>query len=173
MKLEPVFLLAPEPAPPSMPTRRAFLLAGGMFAAGSILGGSCGYALGVSAGRAAQEPKDAGKEAPAKPKLEPSGDVELDYWRRLAVEAPLDELFSKASAFLSVQLDDYRTDAILWVGIDRLTREVIGNPARRVDYRVIAAMIENIKFLAPPTDLRLRDRMSALDARRQEERRRK
>lgn len=171
MKLEPVFLLAPEPAPPSMPTRRAFLLAGGMFAAGSILGGSCGYALGVSAGRAAQEPKDAGKEAPAKPKLEPSGDVELDYWRRLAVEAPLDELFSKASEFLAAQTFDYRSDRVLWVGIDRLSAELTSNPTRRLKHTTITVLIQNIRLYDAPAELKAR--VPALMRRRDELRQKK
>lgn len=37
MRLEPVFLVAPRPQPPSMPTRRAILLASGTFLGGAVL----------------------------------------------------------------------------------------------------------------------------------------
>ena len=40
-----VYVLAPRPRP-SMPTRRAFLLIGGAFVAGSVAGGACGYTIG-------------------------------------------------------------------------------------------------------------------------------
>ncbi|MCA8973367.1 MAG: hypothetical protein KDC98_01530 [Planctomycetes bacterium] len=163
MKLEPVYLLAPEPEPPSMPTRRAFLLAGGMFAAGSICGGACGYTIGVVS---SQGEEKVGEFAP-------SGDRELDYWRNLAVKAPLDELFARAPNFLTAQMADYKNDEVLWRGVDRLSHEIISNPDRRVGHVVIGVIIQNIQYLTSPPELKLGERVADLKRRRDEEKQRK
>jgi hypothetical protein len=42
MRLDPIYLVAPKPNPPSMPTRRAFLVAGATFTLGAAVGGACG-----------------------------------------------------------------------------------------------------------------------------------
>ncbi|MFO1078047.1 MAG: hypothetical protein U1E73_10045 [Planctomycetota bacterium] len=172
MKLDPVFLVAPKVAPRAMPTRRAFLLAGCTFAAGSVVGGACGYSMGVAKAPVA-EPAEAGSGGNAPTKLESTGDARLDYWRDIAVNAPLDTLFGKSIDFLSVQMVEYKTDPVLWTGVDRITREVLDNPSRKVDYRVIGVAIQNIQFLKPPEGMKLADRIPKLVVRREEERKRK
>lgn len=165
MRIEPVYLVAPLPRPPSIPTRRAFLIATGTFVAGTAVGGACGYSLGAAA--------TAQPDAGAEPDLAPSGDAELDYWRNLAVKAPLDELFAKAAVFLSTRVSTYKDDPILWQGVDRMTKEIIENPARRVDEADIGIIITQIEGVAHPVEPSLRDRLPALRARKAEERRRK
>ncbi len=118
MKLEPVYLVAPKRVP-SMPTRRAFLIAGGTFVLGSGLGGACGYAMGAGV------PVDANAKAsdggaPGDGELKPSGDVELDELRRLAVKAPIEELVERRQVFVDCLFQDYPKDAILWRGATRL-----------------------------------------------------
>lgn len=124
MRLDPVYVLAPKPKPPSIPTRRAFLFAGGTFLAGLSIGGACGYAAGVrSAGGS-----PAGEEGP---KLPPSsGDAELDELRRLALVAPIEELVANWSYFLDEFALSYRNDTHLPEGVLRLAGFVESN----VDY---------------------------------------
>lgn len=139
MRLEPVFLVAPAPKPPSMPTRRAFLLAGSTFTLGLGLGGACGYSLGARTVAEAAEP------APAEVPLESSGDAQLDEMRRLAVKAPVEELFSRRLEFLDVFATYYRDDQVLWRGVARLVSHVLDNerlPGRAAAARQIAQVIE-------------------------------
>lgn len=138
MRLEPVFVVAPKATSPSMSTRRAFLLASGTFAAGATLGGACGYAMGSQApadGGAGAASPSADPAADESPK--PSGDVELDELRRLAVKAPIEELVKQRPIFLTYFGRRYRKDEILWRGVDRLCQEVLKRP----DYpnRLLAA----------------------------------
>jgi hypothetical protein len=136
MRLEPVYLVSPRPKPPAMPTRRAFLLAGTTFAVGSVLGGACGYSLAASA------TKDTGTEDGD---LAPSGDVELDELRRLAVKAPIEELVQRRMNFLNSISGDYRDDPILWKGIGRLCDQVLASPKapdRTLNARLLAQVIE-------------------------------
>ena len=175
MKVDPVFVLSPLPQPPSMPTRRAFLLMSGAFAAGAAVGGACVYSAGVAAGSAGPgsgAPAGGAAPVPAEAELPKSGDVELDELRRLAVKAPLDELFAKGMMFLSHRVKSYQTDAILWQGVDRMSKEIIENPTRRVDQIMIASVIGQIDGEARPSSPSLRERVPQLRIRREEERRR-
>lgn len=137
MRLDPVYVVAPKPAPPSMPTRRAFLVAGSTFALGAAFGGACGYSLGVAS---------ASSDAPAaEPDLEPSGDADLDELRRLAVKAPIEELVEKRLVFLSCVAKEYRSDITLWMGVRRLASAVQAQPTfpdRNITARLIAQTIE-------------------------------
>jgi len=167
MKIDPIYLLAPRPQAKGMPTRRAFLLASGTFVAGTAIGGACGYSMGASgSATAAQQPA-------AEPDLEKSGDVELDELRRLAVKAPLDELFEKAPLFLHDRVSTYKHDDVLWRGVDRLSKEIIENSGRRVDYAVIGLIINQIEGTARPSSPSLTERVPLLRTRLQEERRRR
>ncbi len=143
MKLEPVYLVAPKRVP-SMPTRRAFLIAGGTFVLGGGLGGACGYAMGAGV------PVDANAKAsdggaPGDGELKPSGDVELDELRRLAVKAPIEELLERRQVFVELVRRSYRKDPVLWRGMHRLATALVRDssiPQRRVFARVMAQVIE-------------------------------
>ncbi|HEB52202.1 MAG TPA: hypothetical protein ENI87_02985 [bacterium] len=113
MRLEPVYLVAPKPKPPSVPTRRAFLLAGGTLFVGLGLGGACGYAAGSG----------------VLSELEPTGNAELDELRRLAVRAPIEELMDQAMLFLDLLRNNYPEDPFLWQGAKRIGEELLDNPA--------------------------------------------
>lgn len=144
MRLEPVYVVAPAA---SVPTRRAFLLAGGTFAAGMSLGGACGYALGARRAAVAPGPADAAADAAAIDEmLKPSGDVELDELRRLAVKAPIEELVEARPVFLTHFSRKYRSDRILWIGIERLCEAVIARTEitnRRIAAQSIIQVVEN------------------------------
>jgi hypothetical protein len=165
MRIDPVFLVAPEPEPPSMPTRRAFLLAAGALVVGAGGGGACGYSLGVAA-RPVEPAAD-------KPVAEPSsGDAELDYWRGVA-KGPLDDLFEKGLMFLHVRNTDYQQDQQLWLGVQRLAEEVRDNPAREVDEGLLALLAAVIDGPARPAEPSLRSLVPVLRERRQALRRKK
>lgn len=136
MKLDPVYLVSPKPVSPPMPTRRAFLIAGSTFTLGTAVGGACGYSLGVST---------QGQQAAPGDDYEPSGDVELDELRRLAVKAPIEELYQKRVPFTLAVANDYRRDRFLWRGIERLGNVVaadVGIADRRMAAKLIAQIIE-------------------------------
>lgn len=134
MKLDPVFIIAPKPKPPSMPTRRAFVLAGATFALGAAAGGACGYSLGAAA-----------NAQPEEEELAPSGDAELDELRRLAIKAPISELVQHRLMYLNSLSRYYRKDEVLWRGFERLCDVVMQDaafPERRLSARLLAQMIE-------------------------------
>ena len=148
MRIEPVYLVAPRPKPPSMPTRRAFLLAGSTFVCGLGIGGACGYAAGTA--RSGDDPV-----ADDEP-LQPSGDALLDELRRLAIQAPIAELIAKRLDFLNHLHATYRTDAIAWRGVERLGDAVLRGepiPNRRIFARWLAQLLENAEpAIAPFAD---------------------
>jgi hypothetical protein len=174
MKIDPVYLLAPLPKPSTIPTRRAFLLAAGGLVVGAIGGGACGYSMGLAAqpvANASTEPKPA---APvAEEELKTSGDAELDYWRKVALKAPLDELFEKAPMFLHVRGRDYPQDAHLWKGVERLVVEIRDNSSRVVTDELLATLASYIGGRARPAEPSLRDLIPLLRERRQVLRREK
>lgn len=119
-----------------MSSRRAFLLAGATFVAGSALGGACGYSLAASAG------KEAGG---GDTDLATSGDAELDELRRLAVKAPIEELVQRRLVFINMLTKVYPKDATSWRGIGRLADEVLSSRPfddRRTFARWLAQVIE-------------------------------
>jgi len=114
MRLDPVLLVAPNAPPATMPTRRAFVLGGAMFATGLSLGGACGYAIGS---RRTGEPVEE--------ELEKSGDADLDELRRLAVKAPIEELVKHDLLFIRSSTVVYKNDIILWRGMKRIAEHVL------------------------------------------------
>lgn len=137
MKLDPVFLVAPQPNPPTMPTRRAFLIAGTTFTLGTAVGGACGYSIAAKPDPVAAGDVDVD--------LEPTNDVELDELRRLAVKAPIAELIEKRLVFLNSLTKNYPKDEILWKGASRLADAVLANRPisdRRLFSRFLAQVIE-------------------------------
>jgi hypothetical protein len=156
MRLDAVFVVAPKPQPPSMSTRRAFLIAGGTFATGALLGGACGYSIGAAVGSSGPA------SPPPEPDLVPSGDVELDYYRSLAVKAPISELVQERLNFLNALTKVYPRDEVLWRGVARLCDEVAARenfPDRSVFSRWIAQIIEGGD---PQLTRTLRDRIASL-----------
>lgn len=157
MRLDAVFVVAPKPQPPSMPTRRAFLIAGSTFATGALLGGACGYSIGAAMNSSSSTASPA-----AEPELVPSGDVELDYYRELAVKAPISDLVNERLNFLNALTKVYPKDEILWRGVARLCDEVAARenfPDRSMFSRWIAQVIEGGDLQLTKT---LRDRVASL-----------
>jgi len=126
MRIDPVFLVAPKPAPKAVPTRRAFLMAGGAFAFGSMIGGACGYSLGVAQGA----PVEATAEKGGGEELGSSGDAQLDELRRLAVKAPIEEFVAKWNPWWGEFDFTYTSDPVLWKGLNRLAAWAIHQPER-------------------------------------------
>jgi len=62
------------------------------------------------------------------PSLEPTGDALHDELRRLAAEAPIDELMEQHMNLLYYTPSRYSTDPILWGGVERVCQEVLSNP---------------------------------------------
>lgn len=148
MHLEPVFLVPPR-ADAAALTRRGFLLAGATFACGASLGSACGFAVGSRA----TLPPDA---------LAPTGDVELDQLRALAVEGSDAQLTQQRLLFVASTFSHYSRDGVLWHGIARLCDLVVGAPAfpdRAQFARALAGVIERADA---PEALALQPRVAAL-----------
>lgn len=173
MKIDPVWLVAPTPKAPSIPTRRAFVIGAACFGAGMTVGGACGYSYGASRASDSTSGGATTGGAAAEPDLPKSGDIELDQLRWLAVKAPLDELFEKGSLFLGKRVGTYKTDAILWRGVERMSRELIVNQARQVEPMLITAIIGQIEGPAHPPEPSLQELLPALRLRRDEAKRRR
>ena len=100
------------------------MIAGATLLAGAGLGGACGYAAGAHvATEAASVPTD---DLPSQ-WMKPTGDSQLDELRRLAVQAPDHELFSKALTFLDLLREHYSTDAALWHGAERIGKGILND----------------------------------------------
>lgn len=158
MRLEPVYIPGPETptAPVPAPTRRAFLAGGGLFALGTLVGGACGYTVGATAGRAA-----AG-EGEARPS---SGDARLDALRRLAVDAPIEELVSKWNPWFTEFNFDYERDDILWQGMDRLANWTSQN-LEVADPELLLALIMKAQGESRGADTALMRHLPAVQAER-------
>ena len=175
MRIDAIYLVAPEPEPdpkpPSMPTRRAFLMTAGALVLGAGGGGACGYSMGVAAEAARAADAAAAKPAAvdaAGEQVKSSGDAELDYWRGVA-QGPLDDLFEKALMFMHVRTTDYPQDAVLWLGVQRMVEEIAANPSRPVDPGLIGLFAVVIEGPAHPAEpslghyvRMLRERRSAM-----------
>lgn len=155
MHLKPVFLLAPKPEPPTVPSRRAFLIAGGTFFAGAALGGACGYAAGSSG--VGEQPSDPFVEA-----LKPTGDANLDALRNLAVKGSIDELVAKWFALLSAVNDTYPDDTTLWFGARRICDEIISNDKIRERRQIAGWAIQVISFATSSEATELRPLLNEL-----------
>jgi len=166
MRLEPVYLVAPEPAPQSMPTRRTFLLIGGAFLGGTVLGGAVlGGACGYTIGAVRSGDGERGEEQPGAPdglEWEPSEDADLGELRRLAVKAPIEELMGKVVLFLNLRVDTYRQDLILWAGVRRIANEIIAQPDPKVHWTTIATVAGQIEKTTPPQGVSCDDLLPAL-----------
>lgn len=128
MRLDPVLLAAPSAPPALMPTRRAFVLGGAMFATGLSLGGACGYAIGSR------------RAEPAAEVEESSGDADLDELRRLAVKAPIEELVKHDLLFMTMTTRTYRRDKTLWRGMARIADQILADSSY-VNRRAVAGAL--------------------------------
>ncbi len=164
-----VYLVRPVP---KIPTRRAFLFAAGTFVIGTSVGGACGYSMGVASAGGAGGNGDAGAAPPSapavEPELKPSGDAQLDMLRKLAVKAPLDDLFANALYFLDMRVSTYPKDEVLWLGVERLARELVSNAARKTSEAVLLQIIGQIEGVAHPVQPSLREFAQPLRVRRQQ-----
>jgi len=118
----------------SVPTRRAFVIAGATFVMGAALGGTSGYSLAAR-----------GNVPPTGPDETHCGDEELEELRRLAVKAPMEELIERRLNFTYSTFHDYPKDPVLWQGIERLCDATLGGapmPDRRVFALALAGVIE-------------------------------
>ena len=159
MRLEPVDLVAPKPKPPSIPTRRALLIAGGSLLCGLGVGGAGGYATAALLGGPADD--GPGRVGPEEP-LRSTGDAELDELRRLATRAPMEELAAQWLYFTDAFANAYRGDPVLLRGVKRLCRYVLGSNAGR-DRRAIArALTQVIEMADPDVQLALARHLPAL-----------
>jgi hypothetical protein len=131
MRIEPVYLVYPPARAPQPPTRRAFLLAGAAFAGGTLVGGACGYTVGARLAAPVAEPE----------KL----DVRLKELRRLAVDAPVEELVGKWGEWFSWFNFDYPDDVVLWRGLDRLAEWALENQTV-ADEPILTMLLEMSKI---------------------------
>lgn len=116
-------------------SRRAFVIAGATFVVGATLGGGVGYRTAVGASQA-------DVDRPADP---PPEDDELVELRRLAVDAPIEELIAKRAVFVNCLTQSYSDDPALWRGLKRIVEAVLADPHiqdRRVFARFLAQVIE-------------------------------
>ncbi|MBK8100684.1 MAG: hypothetical protein IPK26_26650 [Planctomycetes bacterium] len=147
MKLEPVYLVAPRP------TRRAFLLAGGAFAGGVVVGGAGGFAIGVNS-----------VAVPTGAASGPTGNPELDELRRLAVSATVEELAGRRAWFVGLRNRGYPDDPILIGGLGRLADRVIADAAFPQRGLCARTLLQSFGLGAAKTDGALQRRIPALQA---------
>lgn len=146
MRIEPVYVLAPKAQVRTMPTRRAFLMAGGALLVGTAVGGACGYSLGAQ--------NSTGERGDSETERKSSGDALLDELRRLAVDAPVAELVEHGIRFCYHRDAQYRDDGILWRGIERIAKHIAANPGT-VDRGLLLVVTATIERGAPPASLQL------------------
>jgi hypothetical protein len=111
--------------------------------------------LVLAAGCSVAPPSPPSSAPPPPPARPSSGDALLDELRRLAVDAPLDELLAWRLMFLMELGSTYRNDPLLWRGVERMcqatldgtpmppARQSVGDgPDRRLFARLLAQVIE-------------------------------
>ncbi len=164
MRLDTACLVAPKPKVPSMPTRRAFLLAGAMFGVGSMIGGACGYALGATDTTSGDSKQETQIDVSAG--LEPTGDSNLDFLRRLALQAPIEDLEAQSPLFLE-GIRIHVGDRYLWHGMNRMADRFLARQhtkwprlAHRVFLQTIRAADE---ASLPDNGLSLKRKLPELD----------
>ncbi|GAB4138920.1 MAG: hypothetical protein Fur0037_04860 [Planctomycetota bacterium] len=133
MILDPVYLVAPELPPPSMPTRRAFLWIG----VGTVVGFGSGALLGP-------------RPDPRATLAAESADVRLriEWAEELACAGSDADLLRDLPAFLGIVMEAHslHTDGEkLWQGVRRacaLVRSLADSPASRVRARALARALD-------------------------------
>jgi hypothetical protein len=133
MRLDGAVYVLAKPTPPSMPSRRAFVLAGCAFTAGIVTGGACGYSAGVLAGA-----------PPSSADTPPAIDSEHDEFRQVA-RGPIEELMAVHLPFVNHARSVYADDPVMWEGVARIVDALISGyevENRRASARWIAQVIE-------------------------------
>lgn len=127
MKLDPVYVVAPERMPRTVPTRRAFLLAG----VAGVVGAGGGYGLSQLLGR---EPKT----SPGRTELDPM----LRWLLTLCDDSsPIEELIQYRAALLQA-LPRHKDNSSLWHGLARLAVAAETIPDDRDSRRVAAELLD-------------------------------
>jgi hypothetical protein len=141
------FVVAREPHVPSIPTRRAFLLAGVAFAAGAACGGVGMYA--ATNRSAASAGGDTG-EIDRATGLKPTGSSDLDTLRRWALQDSLDDLESNMLLFFEQLRSRFQRDAFLWHGMERLADRIDAGAtakwprgARQLHLQMIESLVDS------------------------------
>src|SRR5262249_35636368 len=150
MQIDPVYVVAPRESRPSMSSRRAFMGMGLCFVAGGAVGVACGYSIGVANAGPSVDPA-----APTEDDLKSTGDADLDELRRLAVKAPIEELVEKNLMFFMNLDRTYRTDPVLWKGVDRLAAQVLSNEGTKNRAIIVKQLLAVIEKDKPPPALHL------------------
>ncbi len=152
MKLEPVYVLGSKPQPPSMPTRRAVLLAGAAFALGAGSGYFSSQALGRRTGSA-----PAATEPPPTTSLDPR----LQWLHEQCEDrTPVATLLANR-AWLFQFLPRYPDDPILWHGMSRAIREILDNDQAPDRRRVAQELTATLEFGPTAPDHLQRERSIA------------
>jgi hypothetical protein len=122
MKLEPVYRVGPPPTPKTVASRRAFLLASCAAVGGGIAGVASGFLLRAPAPTTANQ------------KDQPPEDKRLVWLREQCDDSTPIETLLRHRVVLMQYLRDFQEDPMIWHGIERLGREIVGNrdlPDRR------------------------------------------
>lgn len=120
MKIDPVYLLAPEPKPPAVPTRRAFLLAG----VAGFAGIGAGYVLSAATSTATTETPSTAQGADEA--------TERIRWAEDLASHGVDEILDNLPAFLGVvhEANALRSDrVVLWSGVRKAAEAIVNRGA--------------------------------------------
>ena len=146
MKLQPVYLVAAEPKPVSITRRWAILLVAASFALGIPMGLGCGYLVGKSAAAAKAIATDA----------------ELERFRKLARDAPIEDLLYVGQFLVETREISHSDDLQLWSGISRMCDEILMNTSLRDRKKLALAVATTIEKAHPPQSLDLPGKAAAL-----------
>lgn len=131
MRLDAVYVLAPKPKPPSMPTRRAMLITG----ACSLAAAATGFTAGWLARGAPVHPESTPEAQPAEDTLQ-----RIRWAEALAAESSGRELLEHLPAFGSVLHEAAALgldSTILWNGVRRAANALLTD--ERADSRAVHA----------------------------------
>ena len=136
MRIDPVYLVAPEAERSPLASRRAFLITGGGFLAGAALGSTLGYAGGSRVHAAANEQSDGSRSSL-------DDDALLAELRDLARHGSIDRLIRSRRTLLHFARSRYRDDPVILHGVARLAQTCLASP-RFPDRKASAMSIANV-----------------------------
>jgi len=159
MHLEPIYLVAPEPEPKAMPTRRAWLFASGAFVTGALSGT-------VGAGIFTGGTRDGAVAAAALDELDEHEARELRFLHELCADSsPLATLEDHMGSLLYL-LAKRPDDRLLWHGMERLAQAALDGSAKGLGFggpvevgrgprRLAGSLLSFLRHIPPglcPTD---------------------